>query len=125
MTKEAEEILKAMVKIPGLAKLNLPVENIPSQEEFDALHASFEAEMERELNLDHDFSTSSTSPTPAASNATTSDTQGLPPRSSKVSLRIPQKVLSVIRIKAARKRVGYQTYINKLIKEAAKDHPEA
>lgn len=125
MNPEADALRRAMAKIPGLAKLSIPVENIPSQEEFDALHASFEAEMERELNLDHDFSTSSTSPAPAASNATTPDTHGLPPRSSKVSLRIPQKVLSVIRIKAARKRVGYQTYINKLIKEAAKDQAEA
>lgn len=46
MQNEQLEILTAMIKIPGLKDLSIPVENIPDAAEFEALNDEFQADME-------------------------------------------------------------------------------
>jgi uncharacterized protein (DUF4415 family) len=113
--------LMAMAKIPGLRSLVIPVENIPDDAEFEALHAEFDAQMELEHQALSAFNPAANVPTstpesePRATPAAPTSTRP----SQQTTIRIPTVVLAAYKAKARATGTPYQTLMNRALRAAS------
>lgn len=130
MYKEKMAILEAMAKIPGLKELDIPIEDILCDDEFNRLTddvmaalnvdlktPSFDADMALLLDADGGVKVDH----PAATRPVSAPTAVGSKRSRPVTIRIPEWLLNAYREKALDKGVGYQTLIVRNLKEAARN----
>lgn len=121
MSKEKQEVLKAMAKIPGLnlEELKTLVQNLPDAAEFEKMNEEFDAEMEIIFREELDFKPDDLSVAPQVkrdrprpASATSSS------RSAHITMRIPGDVLDGAKAKAQQTCIGYQTWINRQLRIA-------
>lgn len=115
MTKDEQaEMLAAMREVPGIGDLAAAIEEIISRAAFDAPFSAADAELH--FDLDFDFSM----PPPALTPAPTAGAKGEPPhntsRSTKISIRVPTKIVEEFRVLAVQKCVPYQRLMNRALK---------
>jgi predicted DNA binding CopG/RHH family protein len=123
MTKEEEQAAfkAASAKIPGLPNLDFVVAGMPSDEEFTKTLAESAADIEAEfqaglLNLDlNDIGASA----PGAYEGHRPVPSPCLTKSKRISLRVPSPVLAACRAQAKLRGTKYQTFINRMLREAA------
>lgn len=138
MYKERAALLEAMAKVPGLAELEIPVEEMPSDEEFHSLTDDFMAALDLDVELELGLGQFPFEADPALALTETGEARGssttsvstapvaCPTRSevrpgkvTPISIRIPPRVVSAYRAKAKEKGIGYQTLMVRVLKGAA------
>ena len=134
MNNSFQEITEAMLKIPGLKNLVIPVERIPSDAEFQAtanqLIAQLDAENDLVIEFDPNFDFSAPSPPPAqptdhekASHAEGlgASTAKLTSKSQRITIRISTPTLKACKARARMMGMPYQTLINNALRAAMLD----
>lgn len=121
MSNEKLTILMAMAKIPGLRGLVIPIENIPDDAEFDALCASFDAQMALEQQAMPAFNPAAdvTASTPGSEPKMTPPAPPTTRPSQKTTIRIPTVVLAAYKAKAKATGTPYQTLMNRALRAAS------
>ena len=143
MNNSFQEITEAMLKIPGLKNLVIPVERIPSDAEFQVssnqLMAVLDAENDVVIESDLDFDFAAPTPSQpvdhgkaspskalieAAATAKASYASATPTSGSKrITIRVPMPVLMACKTRARTLGSPYQTFINRTLGAAVRKSP--
>lgn len=122
MTKEEQKAAfkAAVAKIPGLPNLDFMLERMPSEEEFQKTLAESCADIEAEFQAGLDFDIDeSYRLTPGPDESHRSVPAQCLTKSKRISLRVPSPVLAACRAQAKLRGTKYQTFINRMLREAA------
>lgn len=119
MQNEKLNLLMMMAKIPGLAGLDIPIESLPTDAEFlalsDEMMAAVNAEFHTEVVFDYDAIDAKR----AANDAALRLMQPVDLSSSKrITVRVPTKVLTAIKVRAKATGTRYQTLLNRTLRSA-------